>query len=137
MRRAYLKEHWPILYSELIVTEKLYYHLEEIDIYCRERLETIEKAMMQQEGVMEALKAADQMAWVRSMSSIHNPYPPGHNSHSHIQLTVRTLHECGKCQYRPSVSRVPKNWALPPPSSAGTGRWMGETVPVQDEQKGI
>ena len=25
-----------------------------------------------QEGVTEALKAADQMAWVRSMNSIHN-----------------------------------------------------------------
>ena len=56
----------------LIVTEKPFPHLEEIDTACRERLEIIEKAMMQQEGVTEALKAADQMAWVRSMNSIHN-----------------------------------------------------------------
>lgn len=67
-----LKEHRPILYTDLIVTEKLFPHLEEIDTACRERLEIIEKAMMQQEGVTEALKAADQMAWVRSMNSIHN-----------------------------------------------------------------
>ena len=67
LRRAYLKEHRPILYTDLIVTEKLFPHLEEIDIACRERLEIIEKSMMQQEGVTEALKAADQMAWVRSM----------------------------------------------------------------------
>ena len=72
LRRAYLKEHRPILYTDLIVTEKLFLHLEEIDIACRERLEIIEKSMMQQEGVTEALKAADQMAWVRSMNSIHN-----------------------------------------------------------------
>lgn len=72
LRRAYLKEHRPILYTDLIVTEKLLPHLEEIDIACRERLEIIEKAMMQQEDVTEALKAADQMAWVRSMNSIHN-----------------------------------------------------------------
>ena len=72
LRRAYLKEHRPILYTDLIVTEKLFPHLEEIDTACRERLEIIEKAMMQQEGVTEALKAADQMAWVRSMNSIHN-----------------------------------------------------------------
>ena len=58
--------------TDLIVTEKLFPHLEEIDTACRERLEIIEKAMMQQEGVTEALKAADQMAWVRSMNSIHN-----------------------------------------------------------------
>ena len=59
LRRAYLKEHRPILYTDLIVTEKLFPHLEEIDIACRERLEIIEKSMMQQEGVTEALKAAD------------------------------------------------------------------------------
>lgn len=72
LRRAYLKEHRPILYTDLIVTEKLFPHLEEIDTACRERLEIIEKVMMQQESVTEALKAAYQMAWVRSMNSIHN-----------------------------------------------------------------
>ena len=72
MRRAYLKEHRPILYTDLIVTEKLFSHLEEIDIACRDRLEIIEKAMMQQEGITESLKAADQMEWVRRMNSIHN-----------------------------------------------------------------
>lgn len=56
----------------LIVTEKPFPHLEEIDTACRERLEIIEKAMMQQEGVTQVLKSADQMAWVRSMNSIHN-----------------------------------------------------------------
>ena len=70
--RIQVKEHRPILYTDLIVTEKLFPHLEEIDIACRERLEIIEKAMMQQEGVTETLKTADQMAWVRSMNSIHN-----------------------------------------------------------------
>ena len=70
--RAYLKEHRPILYTDLGVTEKLFLHLEEIDTAYRERLEIIEKAMMQQEGVTETLKDADQMAWVRSMNSIHN-----------------------------------------------------------------
>ena len=28
--------------------------------------------MMQQEGVTQVLKSANQMAWVRSMNSIHN-----------------------------------------------------------------
>ena len=72
MRRAYLKEHRPILYTDLIVTEKLFPHLEAIDTTCRERLKIIEKSMMQQEGVTEALKAADQMEWVRRINSIHN-----------------------------------------------------------------
>lgn len=72
MRRAYLKEHLPMLYSDLVLTEKLFPHLEEIDTACRERLEIIQKAMMQQEGVTETLKAADQMAWVCCMNSIRN-----------------------------------------------------------------
>ena len=72
MRRAYLKEHRPILYTDLIVTEKLFPHLEESDTACRERLEIIEKAMMQQEGVTEALKAADQMGMGALHESIHN-----------------------------------------------------------------
>lgn len=72
MRRVYLKEHLPMLYSDLVLTEKLFPHLEEIDTACRERLEIIEKAMMQQEGVTETLKAADQIAWVRCMNSIRN-----------------------------------------------------------------
>ena len=72
MRRSYLKEHRPMLYTNLLTSGTLHRHLAEIDTACRERLEIIEKAMMQQEGVTEALKAADQMAWVRSMNSIHN-----------------------------------------------------------------
>lgn len=72
MRRAYLKEHRPILYTDLIVTEKLFHHFDEIETACRARLEIIEKAMMQQEGVTQVLKSANQMAWVRSMNSIHN-----------------------------------------------------------------
>ena len=43
LRRAYLKEHRPIPYTDLIVTEKLFPHLEEIDTACRERLKIIEK----------------------------------------------------------------------------------------------
>ena len=35
LRRAYLKEHRPILYTDLIVTEKLFPPLEEIDTACR------------------------------------------------------------------------------------------------------
>ena len=72
MRRTYLKEHCPILYTELVTTEKLFPHLAEIDAACRERLEIIESAMMQREGVTEALKAADQMEWVRCRNSIRN-----------------------------------------------------------------
>lgn len=32
--------------------------------------------------------------------AIHDPYPPGHNPHAHIMLTVRPLNENGKWQYK-------------------------------------
>ena len=67
MRRVYLKDHRPALYSILLLTEKLFPHLAEIDAACKTRLDIIETALMRREGVTEALKAADQMEWVRRM----------------------------------------------------------------------
>ena len=72
MRRAYLKEYRPVLYSTLLLTEKLFPHLAETDAACKNRLEIIETAMMRQEGVTEVLKADDQMEWVRRRNSIHS-----------------------------------------------------------------
>lgn len=72
MRRTYLEKHRPFLYHELLVTERLMAHLEEIDTACREQLEVMEKDMMAQEGVTEALKAADQMEWARRCNSIRS-----------------------------------------------------------------
>ena len=72
MRRRYLKEHHPALYSSLLLTGRLDPHLAEIDQNCEEQLEFIIRQMALQEDVTEALKAADQMAWVRRMTSIHN-----------------------------------------------------------------
>ena len=72
MRRTYLEKHRPFLYHELLVTERLMAHLEEIDTACREQLEVMEKDMMAQEGVTGALKAADQMEWVRRCNSIRS-----------------------------------------------------------------
>ena len=47
-------------------------HLAEIDQACNERMEIIVSDMARQEDVTEALKAADQMEWVRRMNSIRN-----------------------------------------------------------------
>ena len=72
MRAVYLKEHKPILYNNLLLSGKLTKHLAEVDTACQEYLETLLPQMMQQEGVDEALKACDQMEWVRRMNSIQN-----------------------------------------------------------------
>ena len=72
MRKRYLKEHHPVIYSELLLTEKLYSHLLEIDEACEGRMELLVLQMAKREGVTEALKAADQMAWVGKMNSIRS-----------------------------------------------------------------
>lgn len=72
MRRRYLKEHRPVLFSNLILSGKLYQHLAEIDRSCNERLELIIRQMKVQEGVTEKLKADDQMEWIRRMNGIQN-----------------------------------------------------------------
>lgn len=72
MRRNYLKEHRKVLYTNLMVEGTLFKHLTEIDQSCNERMEIIVSAMAKQEGVTEALKAADQMEWARRMNSIRS-----------------------------------------------------------------
>ena len=72
MHRNYLKEHRKILYNNYVMECTLFEHLAEIDQACNERMEAIVSAMAKQEGVTEALKAADQMEWVRRMNSIRS-----------------------------------------------------------------
>ena len=72
MRRSYLKEHRPILYTNLLTSGTLHRHLAEIDQACNERMEIIVSDMARQEDVTEALKAADQMEWVRRMNNIRS-----------------------------------------------------------------
>ena len=72
IRKRYLKEHRPILFTNLLLSGKLDQHLAEIDQSCIERVEHIAAYMAKAEGVTEALKASDQMKWVGCMNNIHN-----------------------------------------------------------------
>ena len=71
-RRRYLKQHRPILYTNLLTSCKLSEHLAEVEEECNERMESLVKAMAKQEGVTESLKATNQMAWVQRMNNIRN-----------------------------------------------------------------
>ena len=72
MRKQYLKERHPILFSNLLLSEKLYPHLAEINQSCIDRMELLIRQIANREGVTEALKAADQMEWVRRMNNIRS-----------------------------------------------------------------
>ena len=69
-RLRYLKEHRPGLYSNLILNEKLYPHLLEIDRAARERMDAMLPRMMEAAGVTEELKACDPMRWVGLMNTL-------------------------------------------------------------------
>ncbi len=72
MRMNYLQENRPGLYTRLLLSGKLYNHLSEIDQTCQDRLDRMIPQMAKAEGVNEALKAYDPMAWVGRMNSIHH-----------------------------------------------------------------
>lgn len=64
MRRRYLKEHRPALYTSLLLTEKLYPYPLDIDEAANERMDILMPQLMNAAGVIEELKAADPMKWV-------------------------------------------------------------------------
>ena len=70
MWQRYLKEHRPGLYSSLILSEKLYPHLLEIDRAAHERMDAMLPRMMEAAGVTEELKARDPMRWVGLMNTL-------------------------------------------------------------------
>ena len=72
MRMKYLKEHRTIIFSQLVLSGKLTAHLVEIDQTCQKRMNQMISKMKRTEGVTEALKAENQMEWVRKMNSIHH-----------------------------------------------------------------
>ena len=72
LHKSYLKEHHPILYNQLLLSGVLGSYLAKLDKQAEEQLALTIRQMQEAEGVTEALKAADQLEWVRSMNSIRN-----------------------------------------------------------------
>ena len=70
MRKKYLQEHRPVLWNSLILSEKLYPHLREIDEAANSRLEQMMPELMKSAGVTEELKASDPMKWVGLMNTL-------------------------------------------------------------------
>ena len=69
MRKPYLKEHRPLIYNQLLLTEKLYPHLIEIDETAQSRLEQMMPQLAKDAGATEQLKASDPMRWVGLMNT--------------------------------------------------------------------
>ena len=68
----YIKEHRPVLYTDLVLSGKLYSYLADIDTQARNKLDLLVTQLAEKEGTNDCLKAQDQLAWVRAMNNIHN-----------------------------------------------------------------
>ena len=72
LHKRYLKEHHPIRYNQLLLSGELSGYLAKMDKQTEEQLALTVRQMQEAEGVTEALKAANQLEWVRRMNSIRN-----------------------------------------------------------------
>ena len=72
LHKMYLKEQHPIRYNQLLLSGELGGYLAKLDKQTEEQLALIIRQMQEAEGVTEALKAADQLEWVRRMNNIRN-----------------------------------------------------------------
>lgn len=72
LHKKYLQEHHPIRYNQLLLSGELGSYLAKLDKQAEEQLALIIRQIQEAEGVDEALKAADQLEWVRRMNSIRN-----------------------------------------------------------------
>ena len=70
--QQYLREHRPIIYSDLVLSGKLFNYLADIDTQARNKLDLLVTQLAEKEGINEQLKARDQLAWVRAMNNIRN-----------------------------------------------------------------
>ena len=68
MRRTYLKNHRPILYNRLLLTEKLYPHLRDVQRDAENRLEVIMAQLIKQNPPPD--KALDNLAWAAHMNML-------------------------------------------------------------------
>ncbi len=72
MRRAkYLREHKKAVYTNLLLTDKLNSHLEEVDRQAEEMFLRLVEHFKETEGISEQLKVNNQMEWIQKMTTIH------------------------------------------------------------------
>ena len=68
MRRVFLADNNPILYDDMILTETLFPHLQEIDETAHRRVEQIMTELLEKNPAPD--KSTQQLAWVQNMSSL-------------------------------------------------------------------
>ena len=70
MRKAFLKEHKPVLWNTMLLNGTLDSHLREISETANRRLEQMMQEMSKATNLTEELKANDPMGWTQQMNSL-------------------------------------------------------------------
>lgn len=70
MRERFLREHQHGTYTAMLLMGKLTSHLRKVDRQAEDEVERLLRQMMERQGVDEALKASDQMAWVQKVNAL-------------------------------------------------------------------
>lgn len=70
MHREFLRVHHPIQFSQLVLSDTLFTYLADLNEQAQQRMEALISQMQAAEGVTEALKAANPIAWAQHMNSI-------------------------------------------------------------------
>ena len=72
MHREFLKEHHPIQFSQLVLSDTLFTYLAGLNEQAQERMETLISQMQTAEGITENLKSTDPMSWAQYMNNIRS-----------------------------------------------------------------
>lgn len=71
-RRQYLKQHYKILYYNLLTSGKLQSHLADVEEEAQSLFLRLVKEYAEREGVTEQLKAENPTEWVQKMNNIRS-----------------------------------------------------------------
>ena len=70
LRREYLKEHRPVIFNTLVLSEHLFPHLQEVERQAHDRMDELTELLKKERMIDEKLKARDPMRWVGEMNNI-------------------------------------------------------------------
>lgn len=68
----HLKNHHPIIYTNLLTSCELTAYLANVDEAATELFDRLVKQLAKQEGITEQFKVDNQMLWVKKMNNIRN-----------------------------------------------------------------
>ena len=72
MHREFLREHHPVQFSQMVLSDTLFTYLADIQEEAQSKLELLIHQMASAEGVTERMKERNPMEWVQRMNNIRS-----------------------------------------------------------------